>query len=83
MATEMGFYPKDLFILLAKHRINSFGSKWSKQEHARKHHSYFWIFQKVRPKVDYKIKQDFVETQDTSSPDPQPSILKQSPQEIQ
>lgn len=83
MAMEMGFYPKDLFILLAKHRINSFGSKWSKQEHARKHHSYFWVFQKVKPKVDYKIKQDSVVSQDTSLPDPQPSILMKSPQEIQ
>lgn len=83
MALEMGFYPKDLFILLAKHRINSFGSKWSKQEHARKHHSYFWVFQKVKPKVNYGVKLDFEESQDTFELDPQPSILKQSPQEIQ
>jgi hypothetical protein len=56
MAMEMGFYPKDLFILLAKMRINSFGSKWTKQEHARKYHSYFWVFEKVKPKVDYNVK---------------------------
>lgn len=55
MAMELGFYPKDLFILIAKMRINSFGGKWTKQEHARKYHSYFWVFQKTKPKVQYKI----------------------------
>jgi len=53
MAMKVGFYPKDLFILIAKMRINSFGSKWNKQEHARKHHCYYWIFQKTTPKVKY------------------------------
>lgn len=72
MALELGFYPKDLFILLAKMRLNSFGSKWTKQEHARKYHSYFWVFQKTRPKVNYKIKQDSVVIQDTSELDHQP-----------
>ena len=55
MAIELGFYPKDLFILVAKNRLNSFGGKWTKQEHARKHHSYFLIFQKVTPKVNYEF----------------------------
>jgi len=53
MAYQLGFYPKDLFILTAKGRISSFGAKWNKQEHARKHHSYFWVFEKVKPKVKY------------------------------
>jgi hypothetical protein len=53
MAMKAGFYPKDLFILLAKMRINSFGGKWNKQEHARKYHSYFWVFEKTKPKVKY------------------------------
>lgn len=53
MAMKVGFYPRDLFILLAKMRINSFGGKWSKQEHARKYHSYFWVFEKTTPKVKY------------------------------
>jgi len=53
MAMEIGFYPKDLFILLAKMRINSFGGKWNRQLHARKYHSYFWIFQKRTPRVKY------------------------------
>jgi hypothetical protein len=57
MAVEMGFYPKDMFVLLADVRINSFGSKWKKQEHARKYHSYFWVFQKTKPKVSYDYKE--------------------------
>jgi len=53
MAMEIGFYPRDLFILLAKMRINSFGGKWNRQLHARKYHSYFWVFEKTKPKVKY------------------------------
>jgi hypothetical protein len=53
MAMKVGFYPRDLFILLAKMRINSFGGKWNNQEHARKYHSYFWVFEKTKPKVKY------------------------------
>jgi hypothetical protein len=53
MAMKVGFYPRDLFILLAKMRINSFGGKWNSQHHARKYHSYFWVFEKTTPKVKY------------------------------
>lgn len=53
MALNIGFYPRDLFILVAKMRINSFGTKWTKQEHARKHHCYFWVLEKTKPKVKY------------------------------
>jgi hypothetical protein len=53
MAIRIGFYPRDLFILLAKMRINSFGAKWNTQEHARKYHSYFWVFEKTNPRVKY------------------------------
>lgn len=56
MALEIGYYPKDLFILLAKNRINSFNNdKWKKQYHARKYHSYFWVFEKTKNKVDYSF----------------------------
>jgi hypothetical protein len=44
MAKQAGFYPKDLFILIAKQRLVPNWQK--KQQHARKFHSYFWIFQK-------------------------------------
>lgn len=53
MAYQIGFYPRDLFILHNKVRLNSFGTKWTKQEHARKYHSYFWVFEKVKPKITY------------------------------
>lgn len=48
-ALNYGFYPKDLFILLAKNRLND----GRKQQHARKYHSYFWVFKKEHCKVNY------------------------------
>ncbi len=44
-AIKLGFYPKDLFILLAKNRIVA---NWQlkNQKNARKFHSYFWVFKK-------------------------------------
>lgn len=53
MALSIGYYPKDLFILTTNVRINSFGTKWKRQQHSRKHHCYFWVFEKVKPKVKY------------------------------
>jgi hypothetical protein len=73
MAYQIGFYPKDLFILTSNVRVNAFnGKKWTKQYHARKYHSYFWIFEKIKPKVTYDfIPQGSVVYQDTYLPDPQ------------
>ena len=69
MAMEIGFYPKDLFILNSNVRLNSFGTKWTKQEHARKYNSYFWVLQKTNPKVKYDFhqwdEQDLEVIQDT------------------
>jgi hypothetical protein len=73
MAVNIGFYPRDMFVLHNNVRINSFGTKWTKQEHARKYHSYFWVFEKVKPRVKYDftipvevtISQDSEEFQDT------------------
>ena len=50
--TETGFYPKDLFILLAKNRLTA---DWQKrhQVHARKYHCYFLVFQKNDRKIQY------------------------------
>ena len=48
-ALQTGFYPKDLFILTAKNRI----IKQERQFHARKFHSYFWVFIKQKSPVDY------------------------------
>lgn len=51
-AEKIGFYAKDLFILLAKNRIVA---DWQKknQQHARKFHSYFWVFKKSNRKIKY------------------------------
>lgn len=51
-ASEIGFYAKDLYVLLAKNRIVA---KWQlkNQKHARKFHSYFWVFQKKKVKINY------------------------------
>ena len=66
MAYYLGFYPKDLIVLTNNVRINSFGGKWKKQEHARKYHSYFWVFEKRKSKVTYDfLPQDLRETPNT------------------
>ena len=46
---SLGFYTKDLFVVM---RTNKAGvSRLKKQEHARKNHSYFLVFQKGKVKV--------------------------------
>jgi len=50
-ALNIGFYPKDLFILLASSRVVA---NWQRnQQHARKFHSYYWVFEKRNSKIDY------------------------------
>jgi hypothetical protein len=51
-AVKIGFYPKDLFILLAKNRIIA---DWQikNQKNARKFHSYFWVFEKSNKQISY------------------------------
>ena len=49
-AMKYGFYPKDLFILLARNRLTD----GRVQQHARKFHSYFWVFKKSACKINYK-----------------------------
>lgn len=49
-AFENGFYPLDLFILLSKNRIIG---RMKRQMHARKYHSYFWVFKKKGVNVPY------------------------------
>lgn len=52
MAEEMGYYCKDLFILLAKNRIVA---DWQlkNQKNARKFHSYFLVFEKSNKTIKY------------------------------
>lgn len=43
-ACKIGFYAKDLFVYAKRSRIVA---NWQRnQQHARKHHSYFWVLQK-------------------------------------
>ena len=51
-AINIGFYPKDLFILLAKNRLVA---DWQakNQKNARKYHSYFWVFEKSNKRIEY------------------------------
>lgn len=51
-AVMAGFYPRDLFILLAKNRLVA---DWQakNQKNARKFHSYFWVFQKCDKRIEY------------------------------
>lgn len=50
-ATEIGFASKDLFILVARSRMTP---QWQteNQQHARKFHSYFWVFKKDEKMLD-------------------------------
>lgn len=51
-AVKIGFYPKDLFLLLAKNRVVA---DWQvkNQKNARKFHSYFWVFEKTNRSIEY------------------------------
>ena len=51
-AVAAGFYPKDLFVLLARNRLVA---DWQtrNQQHSRKFHSYFVVFQKRDIKIKY------------------------------
>jgi DNA modification methylase len=42
-ATEIGFYAKDLAILVKPNKVTNPNTK---QRHLRKIHTYFWVFQK-------------------------------------
>lgn len=53
MAVKMGFYCKDLFVLLAKNRI--IDTKNKGQYHARKYNSFFLVFIKQESKVKYRF----------------------------
>lgn len=52
IAYSLGFYPKDLFILVKSNRIVA---DWQRnQQHARKFHCYYWVFEKIAPKVSWR-----------------------------
>lgn len=47
-AEVLGFYSKDFFILVPTSRTSM--NRWSTQKHARKVHSFLWVFEKKAPK---------------------------------
>lgn len=51
-AQRMGYYCKDMFILMAKNRIVA---DWQlrNQKHARKFHSYFLVFEKSTKRIEF------------------------------
>ena len=51
-AVKAGFYPKDLFVLMAENRIMA---DWQAkaQKNARKYHCYFWVFEKCNKHTIY------------------------------
>jgi hypothetical protein len=55
MAKDLGFVVLDLFVLLAKTRL--IGYNHHDQQHARKFHSYFWVFQKGTKKMKGAVPQ--------------------------
>lgn len=50
---SLGFYTKDLFVVVRTNRAGV--SRLKKQEHARKNHSYFLVFQKRRVKISSSV----------------------------
>jgi len=52
-ASRLGFYARDLFVYAVKDRIIDPNIK--RQQHARKFHSYFLVFEKKIVKVDYGL----------------------------
>lgn len=49
IALEIGFCARDLFVIVPSSRTSS--NRWKRQLHARKNHSFLWIFE--RPDVVY------------------------------
>jgi hypothetical protein len=58
MAVAQGFYPLDLFIVLAKNRMIQ--TNFQNQNHARKFHSYFWVFQKKNSLARYPSLSEYI-----------------------
>lgn len=51
-AVKIGFYPKDMIILLATNRIVADWQKKS-QKHCRKYHSYYLVLEKTNKQIKY------------------------------
>jgi hypothetical protein len=67
---SLGFYTKDLFVLMRTNRAGV--SRLKKQEHARKNHSYFLVFQKRKVKISSVVS---LERPDPKRPDSSPPAV--------
>ncbi len=65
-AESLGFYARDLFILVPKSRTSM--NRWNKQLHARKVHSFLWVFDKKVPKKTRTQKVSEVSTTPSQVP---------------
>jgi hypothetical protein len=59
-AMALGLYPRDLFILIATSRTSD--SRWDVQHHARKPHSFLWVFQRPTAAQSKQIKRENLAT---------------------
>ena len=59
-ALELGLYPRDLFILKATSQTSN--NRWNVQHHARKPHSYLWVFQRPTATQAKQIKRERLHT---------------------
>ena len=44
-ALDLGWYPRDLFLLIPPSPANVSSGRWARQIHARKVHSYLWVLE--------------------------------------
>lgn len=59
-AIAMGLYPRDLFILVATSRTAD--TRWNVQHHARKPHSFLWIFERPTKAQQKQITREHLNT---------------------
>lgn len=53
-ALANGFFGRDLFVLVPQSKTSS--NRWQRQIHARKNHSYLWVFELPRPRELANLK---------------------------
>lgn len=56
-AMALGFYGKDLFILIPTSRTAM--GRWTKQLHARKVHSFLWVFEKMENRRAFHVVDEY------------------------
>mgnify|MGYP000329864680 CR=1 FL=1 len=59
-ALALGLWPRDLFILMATSRTAD--TRWSVQHHARKPHSFLWVFERPTGKQQKQINREHLDS---------------------